>query len=216
MIHHGGIERMTNGMTRSAGGALFALLLTSCSTGGEVTHPTVTLETTMGDIRIELFTKDSPLASGNVLQSVEAGFYDGLIFHRVMPGFMIQGGGHEPDLSEKPPIVEPVQNESDNGLSNLRGTVAMARTGDPHSARAQFYINHVDNISLDYGNTMPGQANSWGYSVFGRVIEGMDVVDAIAATPTGSVGYYNDVPVEPVVITSARRGEDVVVSASTD
>lgn len=213
MTRHGEIERMRNGMTRSVGAAGIALLLTSCSTGGEVTHPTVTLETTMGSIRIELYTDTAPLAAGNILQAVEAGFYDGLIFHRVMQGFMIQTGGHGPDLTEKAAIVEPVTNESDNGLSNLRGTVAMARTGDPHSAMSQFFINHADNLFLDYG-LQPGRDGEWGYAVFGQVLEGMEVVDAIAATPTGSVGYYNDVPVEPVVITSARRGDDVVVTDS--
>lgn len=207
---------MTNGTTRSVGAAAIALLLTSCSTGGELTHPTVTLETTLGDIRIELNTEAAPVSTENYLHYVESGHYDGLVFHRVIPGFMVQAGGHLPDMTERTSETEPIVNESNNGLQNLRGTIAMARTGEPHSARAQFFINLVDNAMLDYNNAMPDETNAWGYAVFGKVIEGMDVVDAIAATPTGSVGYYNDVPVETIVITSARRGDDVPVTPSAD
>ena len=137
------------------------------------------------------------------------------MFHRVIPGFMIQGGGLQLDMSERERVVDAVTNESNNGLSNLRGSVAMARTGDPHSAGAQFYINLADNVFLDYGDHDPARGE-WGYAVFGRVIEGMEVVDNIAARPTGSVGGHRDVPIEPIVIISARRGEDVPVPPSVD
>lgn len=207
---------MMNATPRSVGAAVLAILTMSCSTGGEVMHPTVTLETTMGSITIELYADTAPVTTENFLAYVDAGHYDGLVFHRVIPGFMIQGGGHLPDLSERPSEREPIVNESDNGLRNLRGTISMARTGDPHSARSQFFINVANNASLDHGTAMPGGTNAWGYAVFGKVIAGMDVADAIVATPTGSVGYYNDVPIEPIVITSATRGEDVPSSLVAD
>jgi cyclophilin family peptidyl-prolyl cis-trans isomerase len=173
--------------------------------GDSMPHPTVTLTTNLGEIRIELFPEDAPASVENFLAYVDNGFYDGLIFHRVIPGFMVQAGGHEPDMAQREARRDPIQNESDNGLMNLRGTVAMARTASPHSARAQFFVNLVDNTPLNHR----GGDNGWGYAVFGRVIEGMDVVDEIAARPTHSVGPYQDVPVEPVVIESAVRGEDI-------
>lgn len=168
-------------------------------------HPTVTLNTNEGSIRLELFPENAPASVENFLAYVESGFYDGLVFHRVIPGFMIQAGGHEADMTQREATRDPIRNESDNGLKNLRGTVAMARLPDPHSARAQFFINLVDNAQLDHR----GGDQGWGYAVFGRVIDGMDVVDAIAAVPTHMVGPYGDVPVDPVVIESVERGEDI-------
>lgn len=167
--------------------------------GPEVKGPRVLLETSMGDITLGLYPDQAPLSVANFLAYVEAGHYDGLVFHRVMPDFMIQAGGHEADLTMRAGSREPIRNESDNGLSNARGTIAMARTSAPHSASAQFFINHVDNPSLDYG----ARPDEWGYAVFGRVLEGMDVVDAIAAVPTGAVGGMQNVPVEPVIIVRA-------------
>jgi len=190
--------------------ALTGLSLAGCATGGEIemTHPTVVLETNLGAIRIELFSDEAPVTTENFLSYVDGAFYDGLIFHRVIPGFMVQTGGHEVDMQEREVTTEAIVNESDNGLANLRGTVAMARMQPPHSARSQFFVNLVDNTALDYG-ARPG---GWGYAVFGRVIDGMDVVEAIARNPTGTLGTHQDVPIEPIIIASARRAEDVAVT----
>jgi cyclophilin family peptidyl-prolyl cis-trans isomerase len=166
----------------------------------QVKGPQVLLETSMGNILLGFYPDQAPLTVENFLSYVEDGHYDGLVFHRVIPDFMIQAGGHEADLVMREAGREPIRNESDNGLHNERGTVAMARTGAPHSATAQFFINLVDNPFLDYGAQGP---NQWGYAVFGKVLEGMDVVDAIAAVPTGSAGGMQDVPREPVTIRSA-------------
>jgi cyclophilin family peptidyl-prolyl cis-trans isomerase len=157
----------------------------------------VKLETTKGDIVIDVNETAAPVTAANFLQYAQDGFYDGTIFHRVIPNFMIQGGGFTPDMKQKqtrPPIV----NEARNGLKNKRGTIAMARTNDPNSATAQFFINHVDNANLDYTPRNPG------YAVFGQVVEGMDVVDAIANVKTGMKGMFQDVPVETVIIKSAK------------
>jgi cyclophilin family peptidyl-prolyl cis-trans isomerase len=157
----------------------------------------VKLETTKGAIVIEVNDTAAPVTVANFLQYVQDGFYDGTIFHRVKPGFMIQGGGVTPDMKQKttrPSIV----NEAKNGLKNKRGTLAMARTNDPNSATAQFFINQVDNAFLDYSARNPG------YAVFGQVVEGMDVVDAIDKVKTGIKDMYQDVPVEPVIIKSAK------------
>ena len=132
---------------------------------------------------------------------VDAKFYDGTIFHRVIPNFMIQGGGFTADMDQKP-TNDPIQNEADNGLKNQRGTIAMARTPDPHSATGQFFINSANNDFLNFKSKTP---QGWGYAVFGKVVEGMEVVDAISAVQTGTQGMYSDVPVEPVVIKSAKR-----------
>ena len=162
----------------------------------------VRFETTEGDILMELDGRRAPLTVGHALELIDNGYYDGTIFHRVIPGFMIQGGGYTRDLKEKDAGEETIPNESGNGLQNLRGTVAMARLSDPHTANAQFFINVVDNGSL---NPRPDR---WGYTVFGYVIEGMDVVDKIAATPTGPAGEFDsDVPVAPIVIEKASRVE---------
>jgi cyclophilin family peptidyl-prolyl cis-trans isomerase len=159
----------------------------------------VVLETSQGNITIELDPEKAPITVQNFLRYVDNGFFDGTIFHRVIPGFMIQGGGFTADMREKP-TERPIKNEASNGLTNARGTIAMARTNDPDSATAQFFINLVDNArGLD---PRPGSA---GYTVFGRVIEGMEVVDAIAQVRTGTRGFHQDVPVEAITITDARR-----------
>jgi peptidyl-prolyl cis-trans isomerase B (cyclophilin B) len=157
----------------------------------------VKLETTKGDIVIEVNKTAAPVTAANFLQYVQDGFYDGTIFHRVIPNFMIQGGGFTPDMKQKatrPAIV----NEAKNGLKNKRGTLAMARTNNPNSATAQFFINHVDNANLDYSGSNPG------YAVFGQVVEGMDVVDAIAKVKTVTKEMFQDVPEEAVIIKSAK------------
>lgn len=161
--------------------------------------PQVKLETSMGNIVIELNQDKAPQTVNNFLQYVKAGFYDGTIFHRVIENFMIQGGGFDENFAQKE-TRGPIENEADNGLSNQRGTIAMARTNDPHSATAQFFINTVDNQFLDFrGNTPSG----WGYAVFGEVIEGMDVVDKIRQVETTMRGPHQDVPVDNVVINKA-------------
>lgn len=163
-------------------------------------HPYVKLETTEGDILLELDGRRAPITVANFLQLVDDGYFDGTIFHRVIPNFMIQGGGYTPGLKLKEPSEDLIFNESGNGLRNMRGTVAMARTDAPHSAKAQFYINVNDNRSLN------PQPDRWGYAVFGSVIEGMDVVDRIAEMPTGPQGNFSkDVPLIPVVIKHASR-----------
>ncbi len=159
----------------------------------------VVLITSLGEIEVELDEAKAPISVANFLEYVDNGFYDGVIFHRVISGFMIQGGGFTPALQQKPARA-PIQNEAANGLKNLRGTLAMARTNAPHSASAQWFINHKDNSFLDH----PGQ-DGWGYAVFGKVTQGMDVVDKIAAVKTGRKGGMGDVPIETVAIISARR-----------
>ena len=162
--------------------------------------PHVVLETNMGTIVMELDREKAPKSAESILYHVENGFYDGLTFHRVMPGFMIQAGGFTPDLMQRQSNSPPVQNEATNGLQNTRGTIAMARTADPHSANAQFFINLVDN---DFLNFTSETQQGWGYAVIGHVVEGMDIVDAVAAAPTHTVGRMDDVPVEVVVIEKA-------------
>ena len=161
----------------------------------------VKLETSMGDIVIELDEKTTPVTFKNFLWYVNSGFYDGTIFHRVIPGFMIQGGGFAAGMKKKD-TRPPIDNEADNGLRNERGTIAMARTSNPHSATAQFFINTVNN---DFLNHKSKTQQGWGYAAFGKVVEGMDTVDAISAVKTTTRGPYRDVPVEPVVIKSAAR-----------
>ena len=162
----------------------------------------VRLETSLGDIVLELYPDRAPRTVANFLRYVDEGFYAGTVFHRVVPGFVIQGGGFTAGFQRKP-TRGPVLNEADNGLKNERGTVAMARTFEPHSATSQFFINLKDNGFLDHRGKTP---DAWGYCVFGRVVEGMDVVDRIAATPTGPGGPFpKDVPQTPVVIKQAVR-----------
>ena len=158
----------------------------------------VRLATSAGDIVIELDAAKAPKSVDNFVQYVKAGHYDGTVFHRVMANFMIQGGGMKPDLSEKPTRA-PIALESGNGLNNLRGTVAMARTGVPDSATSQFFVNVVDNAFLDKANSRDGN----GYAVFGKVVEGMDVVDKIKAVPVKNAGPFQNVPVTPVIIKKA-------------
>ena len=163
---------------------------------GQPPNPRVLIETSQGNVVVELFPGNAPQSVGNFLNYAQSGFYDGLIFHRVIPGFMVQGGGMTPDMAEKPKNA-PIQNEADNGLKNLRGTLAMARTMDPHSASSQFFINVADNAFLNHrGKSVEG----CGYAVFGQVVDGMDVVDAIVAVPRGNRGPHGDVPVEPIVM----------------
>ena len=166
-------------------------------------HPHIEMVTSLGTIKLELDGRQAPITVAHVLKLVDSGFYDGTIFHRVIPGFMAQGGGYTPGLKlKKEP--ETIANESGNGLTNLRGTIAMARTSDPHSANAQFFINVADNDRLD-----PKKApynGSWGYTVFGSVIEGMEVVDKIVSAKTGPAGEFSrDVPVVPVIIKKVAR-----------
>jgi peptidyl-prolyl cis-trans isomerase B (cyclophilin B) len=158
----------------------------------------IKLHTNHGTIALELDAEKAPKTVANFVAYAEAGHYDNTIFHRVIDGFMVQGGGFESGMKQKP-TREPVENEAKNGLKNTRGSVAMARTSDPHSASAQFFINLSDNSFLDY----PGQ-DGWGYCVFGKVVEGMDVVDKIKNVKTGRAGFHQDVPVEDVVITRAE------------
>ena len=157
----------------------------------------VKLTTSKGDITIELNEEKAPISSGNFLEYVKDGFFDGTVFHRVIKGFMVQGGGMIADMSQKS-TRKPIKNEADNGLKNERGTLAMARTNDPDSATSQFFINHADNEFLNFAG-----ASNPGYAVFAKVVDGLDVVDAIADAATTRKGMYDDVPVETVEITSA-------------
>ena len=158
----------------------------------------VRFQTSHGDFTIELYPQEAPLTVENFLRYVDDEFFDGTVFHRVVPGFVIQGGGFTPDMHQKQ-TQAPVKNEAHNGLKNLRGTLSMARTNDINSATSQFFVNLTDNDFLD---NKPG---SYGYAVFGQVTSGMDVIDAIAKVKTGRKGHHDDVPLEDVVITSARR-----------
>lgn len=160
--------------------------------------PTVEMTTSVGKIVIELNAEKAPKSVANFLQYAREGFYAGTVFHRVIPGFMIQGGGFDARMSQKETRAA-IENEAANGLKNTRGSLAMARTGFPHSATAQFFINHADNGFLDY----PGQ-DGWGYAVFGQVKSGMDIVDKIARVPTGRTGPHQNVPQTPVVIESVK------------
>jgi len=164
----------------------------------------VRIRTSLGDIVVELASQQAPQTVANFLEYVDAGFYDGTIFHRVIDGFMIQGGGLEPGLRAKA-TRGPIANEADNGLRNETGTIAMARTADPHSASAQFFINVADNGFLDHVAPTP---EGWGYCVFGRVLEGMDVVTEIKGVPTGNQRGMQDVPIDDVLITGAQRLAD--------
>ena len=166
----------------------------------KTTTPRVKLETTSGDIIIELNPEKAPISSESFITYVKEGFYDGTIFHRIIPGFMAQGGGFTPDFEQKPTHA-PIKNEADNGLKNKRGTIAMARTPNPDSATSQFFINFQDNPSLDHKDKTP---QGWGYTVFGDVVEGtMHVVDEMAHAPTGSHGPHQDVPKTDIIIRKA-------------
>lgn len=176
---------------------LFLLLLLGLNmTLANAAEPVrVLMETSMGNITLELDHDKAPKTVDNFVEYVKSGFYDGLTFHRVIKGFMIQGGGYDKNYQPRKTRA-PIANEAKNGLKNLRGTIAMARTSDPNSATAQFFINHADNANLDYPSF-----DGWGYAVFGKVVDGMDVVDKIAETPTGNIAPFGrDVPVTPVII----------------
>lgn len=190
---------------------IFKTLLSTCllvmalSTSAHAAegNPMVLMKTNMGDIKIELFEKEAPKTVANFLAYVKDGHYSGSIFHRVIPGFVIQGGGFDTDYGRQPTAHPPVYNESDNGLKNERGTLSMARTSDPHSATSQFFVNLSDNVPLDHRN------GNWGYAVYGKVTEGMDVVDKIAAIPTGPAGpFRSEAPREQAVIESATVIEE--------
>ena len=192
--------------------ATFLILVSSCSENNNVAEveqqkekamTEVIIKTSHGDINLELNNEKAPITVENFISIAESGYYEGTIFHRVINGFMIQGGGLTADMSNKSSGTSSIQNEANNGLSNDRGTIAMARTMDPHSATSQFFINHKDNGFLNHtGETSQG----WGYAVFGVVTDGMDVVDQIAEVATGSSGAFQDVPQEVITI------ESVVIS----
>lgn len=164
----------------------------------------VTISTSTGDIHLELDDVNAPITVQNFLKLAKDNYYAGTIFHRIIEGFMIQGGGLDESMTPKPTSTEPIQNEANNGLKNNRGTVAMARTMDPHSATGQFFINHKDNSFLNHTSET---SEGWGYAVFGSVIDGMDVVDQIALSTTSTVGGYADAPLEPTIINSITVSE---------
>jgi peptidyl-prolyl cis-trans isomerase A (cyclophilin A) len=178
----------------AAGSLLFAGQLLAA----DPQHPHVQLDTSFGKIEIELDAVKAPISTANFLAYVDKGFYNETIFHRVIPGFMVQGGGFNRNMTEKPNGA-PIKNEADNGLHNVRGTLAMARTSDVNSATSQFFINHKDNDFLDHGG------RDFGYAVFGKVVNGMDVVDQIANVRTATQSGQQNVPVDPVLIKSAKR-----------
>ena len=164
----------------------------------------VTISTSAGDIHLELDADNAPITVANFLKLAEDGYYSDTIFHRIIDGFMVQGGGLDENMTPKPTNTDPIQNEANNGLKNDRGSIAMARTMDPHSATGQFFINHKDN---DFLNHTAETSQGWGYAVFGSVIDGMDVVDQIALSTTSTVGGYADAPLEPTVINSVTVSE---------
>jgi len=187
--------------------ALLAVSVSACAaqkepkaeTATTSSMPRVALSTNMGDIVVELNPAKAPLSSANFIEYVQSGQYNGTIFHRVIDNFMIQGGGFDQNMQQKPTRAT-IQNEANNGLKNSRGTIAMARTGDPHSASSQFFINVKDNAFLDHTSPTP---QGWGYTVFGQVVEGMDVVDKIKVVQTGNMGGHQNVPTQPIVIKQA-------------
>lgn len=177
---------------------LLGLLSWLALTGvGLAAGPQVQIETDYGNIVVELYPDKAPKTVQNFLYYVKTGFYKNTIFHRVINGFMIQGGGFTPDMAQKETPRKPVENEASNGLSNQKYTIAMARTQDPHSATSQFFINVADNPNLDYTSSSRG---GYGYAVFGKVIKGTDVVDKIKTVPTGNSGMHRDVPLKPIII----------------
>ena len=163
----------------------------------EITMPIATISTSLGDIELELDVQSAPITTKNFIDLANAGYYENTIFHRVIEGFMIQGGGLDKDMNNKPSGSSSITNEANNGLKNDRGTVAMARTNDPHSATTQFFINHKDNSFLNHTSET---SQGWGYAVFGKVTDGMEIVDKIADVPTGSSGAYQDVPEDVITI----------------
>lgn len=182
---------------------LFTLLWAITSTAIAQDNPVVVLETNQGTIRIELWADKAPISVENFLHYTDNGYFDGLVFHRIIPGFMIQGGGFSPDMVQKS-TYDAIKNEARSDVPNNRGTIAMARTAVVDSATSQFFINHADNGNLNHTDETQ---RGFGYAVFGKVIEGMDVVDEIAKVATGSVQGFQNVPIEAVVIISVRRAE---------
>ena len=176
---------------------VFALLASS-ALSALAANPMVELKTNQGDIVVEVFADKAPKSADNFIQYVKDGFYNGTVFHRVIDGFMIQGGGFDADMKQKSTRA-PIENEARNGLRNEVGTLAMARTADPHSASSQFFINLVANTALDYPSR-----DGWGYAVFGKVVKGLEVVESIAKQPTANRGFHQNVPVEAVIVNSAR------------
>ncbi|PKO56819.1 MAG: peptidyl-prolyl cis-trans isomerase A [Betaproteobacteria bacterium HGW-Betaproteobacteria-21] len=176
--------------------ALIALV--SCTLSAFAANPMIELKTNQGEIVVEVFADKAPKSAANFTQYVKDGHYNGTVFHRVIDGFMVQGGGFDAQMNQKT-TRPPIENEATNGLKNLPGTLAMARTSDPHSASSQFFINLVPNTFLDYPSR-----DGWGYAVFGKVVRGMDVVEKIAKVRTANPGLHQNVPVEPVIIESAR------------
>ena len=187
---------------------VFFSTIKSSTKGNNVMTETATenvsilLETSMGNITIEVDMANAPNTGENFLAYVDEGYFVNTIFHRIIPNFMVQGGGMTTDMSDKPSKHAAIKNEANNGLKNYRGTLAMARTGDPHSATSQFFINHADNSFLNHSSET---AQGWGYAVFGKVTHGMDIVDAMAAVTTGNNGGHSDVPLETITITGASR-----------
>ena len=173
-------------------------LLASSALSALAANPMVELKTTQGDIVVEVFADKAPKSADNFIQYVKDGFYNGTVFHRVIDGFMVQGGGFDADMKQKSTRA-PIENEAKNGLRNEAGTLAMARTADPHSASSQFFINLVPNTALDYPSR-----DGWGYAVFAKVVKGLDVVETIAKLPTANRGFHQNVPVEAVIVNSAR------------
>lgn len=190
-----------------------AFILNSCSKKSdevevpiikEISMTQVTIKTSAGDIQLELNGEKAPITVKNFVDIANSGYFEGTIFHRVINGFMVQGGGLNADMSDKSSGTAPIQNEANNGLANDRGTIAMARTMDPHSATSQFFINHKDNSFLNHTGE---NSQGWGYAVFGKVTEGLDVVDQIADVATGSSGGHQDVPLEVITIESVTVSE---------
>ncbi|TAL18084.1 peptidyl-prolyl cis-trans isomerase [bacterium] len=189
-------------MKRILSAVLFCFLVSSVVFAAEGANPKVALDTSHGKIVIELYQDKAPVSVKNFLDYVDSGFYDSTVFHRVIKGFMIQGGGFTADITPKSGQKPAIKNEAGNGLKNLRGTLAMARTGVVDSATSQFFINSVDNAFLDHKNE---SVQGFGYAVFGKVIEGLDVVDKISSVPTATVKGFKDVPSQEVVIKKAER-----------
>lgn len=184
--------------------SLYAIALTAISLPGFAANTLIEMKTSSGNIEIELFNDKAPISAKNFENYVKSNFYKDTIFHRVIPGFMVQGGGFDSNMQEKANTQAPIKNESSNGLQNKRGTLAMARTNQPDSARAQFFVNLVDNDFLDRS------ARNAGYAVFGKVTKGMDIVDQIAKIPTRNYGMHQNVPVKPVKINSVNIKAPVV------
>jgi|TARA_B110000305_G_scaffold240334_1_gene310629 peptidyl-prolyl cis-trans isomerase B (cyclophilin B) len=170
--------------------------VTSCSQNKEEEIKVITFNTTLGPIVIELFEEEAPVTAKNFLDYAENGFFNGTLFHRVIPGFVIQGGGMETGMQEKKGNP-PIQNEANNGVKNLKWSLSMARTNDPHSASSQFFINLENNVSLDHTEET---SQGWGYAVFGEVVDGFETVEAIAAVQTGGVSFHQDVPLEEISV----------------